>query len=104
MKERLYLDLQRKLAAKNSRQKFHSSLDEALGPAELLGLESVHFNGQFCRADNVWKIEKIPADHLSPVTEIGVFRQRVVLPATCGFNGLAPPDSRRSVEIEKPSG
>src|SRR6185369_2598118 len=98
MKEGLDLDLQGKLAAENSRQKFHAGLDKAFGPAKLLGFERVHFDRKFCWADDVRKIQEIPADHLSPVTEIGVFRQRVVLPPACGFNGLAPPDSSGSIE------
>ncbi len=38
---------------------------------------------------------------MCPIAEIGVFRKRVVFPATGRFDRLAPPDACRSIEIEE---
>ena len=50
------------------------------------------------------QVQKFPARHLSAVTEVGIFRQRVVLPAARGFDRRPPPDSRSAVEIEEAAG
>src|SRR5207245_6330852 len=47
--------------------------------------------------------KKFPALELRAIGKIGVFRQRVVLPAAGGINRGAAPDTRGSVEVKKGS-
>ena len=47
------------------------------------------------------KIEELPAAHLRAIGKVGVFGERIVLPAAGVFNGVAAPDAGGAVEIEK---
>ena len=70
----------------------------------MLALERIHFDRQFGGTDDVRQVQKFPARHLSAITQIRIFGQRVVLPAARGFDRLPPPDSGSAIEIEKASG
>ena len=50
------------------------------------------------------QVKELPAGQLRPITEIRIFRQRVVLPSACCLDGSSAPNTRRTVEIEKPAG
>ena len=72
----------------NSGQDFLGGLHQALGPARLLRFEAVHIDGQLGSALDVGKIQKFPAVELRAIGKIGVFGERVVLPAAGVFDGL----------------
>src|SRR5207244_496756 len=103
MEEGLDLDFPRQLASENSGKQFDGGLNQSFRPSSLLALERIHLDRKFRRANDVRQIKKFPSSHLRAVTKIRVFRQRIVLPASCTFNGIAPPDSRCSVEVEEPA-
>src|SRR5207249_1157093 len=85
----------------HARKNFLSGLDETLGPAGLLSFKSGHLYRQLGRALDVLQIDKFPPLQLSTVRQVGVFGQRVVLPASRFFNGTASPYSGCPIEIEK---
>ena len=89
------------LARKTFREDFFGGLHQALGPAGLLRFEAVHVYRQLGRALDVRQIQKLPAFQLRAIREIGVFGERVVLPAAGLVNGFAAPHSGGAVEIEK---
>ena len=95
------LDRRREHRRASPRQDFLRGLHQALGPARLLRLEGVHLHRQFGRAVDFRQIEKLPAADLRAIGKIGVFGERVVLPAARVFNGGAAPDARGAVEIEE---
>ena len=64
-----------------SGQQFLRALRQPLGPAELLHLETVDFNRQFGRAIEPGQVDELPALQLRAVAEVGIFGERVVLPA-----------------------
>ena len=92
---------ERQLAPPNRRQQFFAGLDRTFRPAMLLRLEAVHVHRQLRRRDDVGKEDKFPARELRAVTQIQILRQRVVLPAAGLFDARPPPETGRSVEIEK---
>src|SRR5690348_3943619 len=89
------------VGAQDARKDFEGGLHQALGPARLLGFEGVHLDGQLGGAINFGKINEFPAAKLSAIGEIGVFGERVVLPAAGIFDGGAAPDAAGAIEIEK---
>src|SRR5689334_5621086 len=97
----LELDQQRQLASPDGGQKFFAGLDRALGPAMLLRLEAVHVDRQLRRRNDIRQENELPAGQLRAITEVEIFGQRVVLPATGFFDAGAPPKSGRAVEIEE---
>ena len=101
MEKRFGLHRRRHVGAHHARQNFLGRLHQALGPARLLRLEGVHFHGQLGGAFDLRQVEKFPAAQLRAVGKIGVFGERVVLPAAGFVDGRAAPDARRAVEIEK---
>src|SRR5437016_13194804 len=101
MEEGLDLDFPRQLASENSRKQFDGGLNQAFRPSCLLALERIHLNRKLGGANYVRQIKEFPSGHLGAIAEIGVFRQRIVLPAAGPFNCSPPPDPCRSVEIEE---
>ena len=91
----------RHVAAENKRQHFLRALDESLGPACLLGLEGRHLDRQFRRAFDVLEIFEPPSLDLRAIAEIGVFGQRIVLPAAGIFNRLPTPHAGGAIEVEE---
>src|SRR6476659_5020342 len=69
----------------------------------LLRLEAVHIDRQFRRGDYVRQKNKFPARQLRAITQVKIFRQRIVLPATRFIDARAAPEPGRAVEIEKTS-
>ena len=63
------------------RQHLDAGLDEPLGPARLLGFEGGHLDGQLRRALDLGQVFELPAGQLRAVAQVGVFGERVVLPA-----------------------
>src|SRR5205085_11062809 len=63
--------------------------------------EAVHVNGQLGGALDVRRIKKFPAVKLGAIREIGIFGERVVLPASGVCNGFAAPHARGAVEIKE---
>ena len=78
------LDVPGHVGAQNARQDFLGRLHQALGPARLLRFEGVHLHGQLGGALDFRQVEKFPAAELRAVGKVGVFGERVVLPAA-GF-------------------
>ena len=76
-------------------QDFFAGLDEALGPACLLGFEGGHFDGEFGGALDVLQVFELPAFELGAVAEVGVFGEGVVLPAAGFVDGLRDATCRR---------
>ena len=95
--------MQRSVAAQYARQDFLSGLNQSLSPARLLSFEGGHLNRQFCRAFDVLQIDKPPALELGAIGKIGVFGERVVLPAAGFIDRRPPPNSGSSVEIKEDS-
>src|SRR5262245_18103448 len=67
----------------------------------LLRLEGVHLHGEFRRRDHGRQEKELPSHQLGPVTEIEIFRERVMLPSTFRINGFASPHAGGAVEIEE---
>ncbi len=86
--------------AEDPGQNLDAGLDESLGPARLLGFEGGHFDGQLGRALDLGQVFELPAGHLRAVAEVGVFSERVVLPAAAIGDGLAAPHAGGAVEVE----
>ncbi len=74
----------------------------ALGPAELLRLEGVHFRRQFRRRGQVRQEHEPPALELRSVRKVQVLGQRVVLPTARVVDGRATPRAGRAVEAHEP--
>src|SRR5438105_4963483 len=98
------LDLPGQIASENPRKQFDGGLNQPFRPSSLLALERIHLNRKLGGANDVRQIKEFPSGHLGAIAEIGVFRQRIVLPAAGAFNCSPPPDPCGSVEIEEPSG
>src|SRR5262249_40775095 len=101
MKKRLRLDVPRRIGFEDLWQDFLRGLHQALSPSRLLGLKTVHVHGQLGRTLDLRELKKFPALELRAVGKIRVFGERVVLPASCVIDGLAPPHAGRAVKIEK---
>ena len=80
------------------------ALDEALGPAGLLGLEGGHLDGELGGALDVLEVFELPALELRAIAEVGVFGEGVVLPAAGFVDGLATPHAGGAVEVEEDAG
>ncbi len=83
---------------------FLPSLDEALGPAGLLGFEGGHLDGELGGALDVLEVFELPAFELRAIAEVGVFGEGVVLPAAGFVDGLATPHAGGAVEVEEDAG
>src|SRR5262249_24748196 len=95
------LDVPRRVRCEKLGQDFLCSVHQAPCPARLLSLSAVHSRGELHGALAVRQVEELPAFELGAIRKVGVFGQRVVLPAARGFNGSPAPDAGGAVEIEK---
>ena len=100
---RFHLGVQRSVALEHSRQNLLSCLNQALRPAGLLRLECSHFYGEFGGAFYVLQVDELPAFQLRAIGEVGVFGERVVLPASGLVDGGATPHAGRAIEVEEQS-
>src|SRR5205085_6773828 len=91
----------RNIGAQHAGQDLLRGLDQTLGPAGLLGLERGHFDRQLGGTFHILEIFEFPALELAAIGEVSIFRERIVLPTACVFDGLPPPHSCRAIEIEK---
>src|SRR5271167_645762 len=101
MKESFSFDVPRRVGSHNARKNLFCGLHQAFSPASLLRFEAVHVDGQFRSAFDLREIEKLPALELRAIGKIGIFGERVVLPAAGFFDGCTAPDACGAVEIEK---
>ena len=101
VKEGFGLDVRRQFRAEDARQNLFGRLHQTLGPARLLRLEGVHLHRQLRGALDLGQVEKPPAAQLGAIGEVGIFGERVVLPAARVFDGGATPDAGGAVEVEK---
>src|SRR3954452_8291122 len=101
MRGRFDFDHQRERAAPDRGQELLARLNGALRPAMLLRFESVHVDGQFSRGDHVGKENEFPAGELGAVTQVKIFGQRVVLPATSFIDARPTPETGGAVKVEK---
>ena len=92
------------VALQDAGEDFFASLDEAFGPAGLLGFEGGHLDGELGGALDVLEVFELPAYELGAVAEVGVFGEGVVLPAAGGGDGLAAPHAGGAVEVEEDAG
>ena len=69
----------------------------------LLGLEGVHFHGEFGRRGDFLQEYEALAPELCPIAQVQVLGQRVMLPAAGRLDAFPAPDPRCPVEVEKPS-
>jgi len=99
----LKFDRKWKPAAPNCGQQFLAGLDGSLCPAMLLRFKPVHIHWKFSGGYNVRKKDKFPTDKLGAIAEIKIFAERVVLPAASLLDTGTPPETGRSIEIEKPA-
>src|SRR5205085_2608750 len=99
----LDLDDKRQWTAPDRRQQFLAGLDRAFGPAMLLRLEAVHVHRQFGGRDYVREENKFPTGELGAVTQVEIFRERVVLPAARFVDARPAPEPGGAVEIEEAS-
>ena len=100
----LDLDAAGHVGAEDLGQNLDAGLDEALGPARLLGFEGGHFDGQLGGALDVGQVFELPAGKLRAVAEVGVFGEGVVLPAAAIGDGLDAPHAGSAVEVEEVAG
>src|ERR1035438_9424493 len=96
-----YLDMTGTERLHGHGQQLARALRQALGPTGLLHLESVHFHGKFRRAVQARHVDELPAFQLRAVTEVGIFGERIVLPAAGVLNRLAAQNTGRAVEVEE---
>src|SRR5258706_8091926 len=86
---------------KNFWQNFAHNLKTPFWPAELLFLECLHLRRKLSWYDHIGQITNPPTAHLSAITQVEIFSERIPLPSTSIFNASAAPYSARSVEIQK---
>ncbi len=77
------------LALQHLGQNLLAGLDQSLSPARLLRLERGHLYRKFGRAFDILQVNELPALQLRAIGEIGVFGERVVLPAAGFVDGAA---------------
>jgi hypothetical protein len=104
MEKCLDLHLERQIGRQDVRQQLAARLDRPLGPAVLLRFERIHLDRHFGRRDEIRQEQELPSTKLRAVTEIEIFRQRIVLPAARVADRHAPPHARRAVEVEEAAG
>src|SRR5882724_3652844 len=83
--------------------KLEPNLQDPFGPTPLLRFEGINLNRDFGRRFFVKQVNKSPAHQLGAKTQISVFGERVVLPASAQQDGLAPPDAGGAIKVEKVS-
>ena len=97
----LDLGVQRSIAAQHTRQDLFSRLDQSFGPARLLRLERGHLHGQLGGHSDILQIDKLPSLELGAIGKIGIFGERVVLPAAGFVDRRPPPHSGGAVEVKE---
>ena len=65
--------------------------------------EPVHIDRQFRWGHDFVQKHEFPSGELGAITQIEIFGQRVMLPATCFFDAGFSPESRSPIEIEEAS-
>ena len=100
----LDLGVQGSVTAHHSRQNLLSGLDKSFGPTRLLRFKCSHLHRQFRGTLHILQVNKFPSLKLGAVGEVGIFGQRVVLPAAGFLDGSAPPDARGAIEVEEEPG
>ena len=80
---------------------FLGDLDQSLGPARLLRLECRHLHRQLGRTFDILQVNKLPSFELRAIGKVGVFGERVVLPAAGFVNGASPPHAGGAVEVKE---
>src|SRR4029453_17228558 len=101
MEERFDLDTQWKIRLQDPWQELAARLDRPFGPAVLLRLERVHFDGHFCGSDQVGYEDEAPTAQLRPVTQVEILGEGIVLPTARFLDRRPPPRAGRAVEIEE---
>ena len=101
MKPGFQFHVARHIALQNLGKNFLAGLNQALGPARLLRLERGHLDGEFGGTLDVLQIDELPAFQLRAIGKVGVFGERVVLPAAGLVDGLTAPHSGGAVEVEE---
>ena len=101
MEKRLGFDAPRQLGAQDRGQQLHGDLGQALGPARLLHLEAVGLDRQLRGALDRGRVDELPALKLGAIAQIGIFGERVVLPAAGVRDHRLAQDAGRAVEVEK---
>ncbi len=66
-----------------------------------IGFEAVHVHGELGSALDMREVEKLPAFELRAIRKVGVFGERVVLPAAGIVNGFAAPHAGGAIEVEE---
>ena len=94
-------DSKRKRCEPDAGIKFQTHLHHAFGPTSLLRFESVDLNRDLRRRFFVEQVNKLPTHQLRAETQVSIFSQRVVLPATAHLDRLTTPDSGSAVEVEE---
>src|SRR5215831_52990 len=97
----LELDRERQPTAPDARQQFLARLNRTLGPAMLLRLEAIHVHRQLRRSYHIGEINEFPPRQLSPIAQIEVFAQGIILPASALLDAGTPPQPGRPIKIEK---
>src|SRR5664279_4562057 len=93
------LEVKWKRTAPDGRQEFLACLDRALGPAMLLRLEAIHVHRQLGGSNDIWQKDELPAGQLRAITQVEVFCQSIVLPASSLFDARAAPEPCGAVEV-----
>src|SRR5215831_128640 len=101
MKKGFALDRERKVAAQNGGEKFFRRLDRTFGPPVLLAFEGVHVHRHFRRGDDLGQEDELPSLQLSPIGQVEILGECVMLPTARFIDGAAAPDSGRAVEVEE---
>src|SRR5688572_4377976 len=78
-----------------------STLGTAFSPAKLLGFDGRHDWRKLGRRFDFGTIDEFPTLPLSTIAQIQIFGQGIIVPVACIVNAAFPPDSARSVEIDK---
>src|SRR5579862_8871673 len=96
--------MQRSIAAQYPWQNLFPRLNQAFRPARLLRLECSHLHGQFGGTFHILQINKLPSFELGAVRQVGIFSERVVLPASSLVDRGTPPHAGCAVEVEEEPG
>src|SRR5437868_36019 len=94
---------QRQVGVPDAPVQLEPNLQDAFGPTTLLCFEGVDLDRNFRRRFFVEQVNETPTHQLRAETQIGIFGERVVLPAAAQLDRFAPPDAGSAVEVEKVS-
>src|SRR3990172_11297605 len=82
-------------------QKLLCTLDRAFCPSELLAFESVDLYRHLGRRDHIVQKHEFPAKELSPVTEIQILGERIILPSARFIDAPFSPYPCSTIEVQK---